>query len=166
MSAIISQCGTYRYRLDRQIQFYGPVFAYFGINGSTATADTDDHTVRKWSGFTKLNGGSRFIVGNAFAYRSKNVAALAHATDPVGPDNDLHLAKIIAEADILVPCWGQRDKVPSHLHYRFAQLSEMLFDSGKPVKVWGLTKSGDPLHPLTLSYASTLVDWDSFLKPK
>ncbi|MGM3851662.1 DUF1643 domain-containing protein, partial [Salmonella sp. NW36] len=73
MSAIISKCGMYRYRLERDVQPEGLVFGYFGVNGSTATATEDDHTVRKWIGFTKVNGGRRFIVGNAFAFRATDV---------------------------------------------------------------------------------------------
>ncbi|ETS31960.1 Protein of unknown function (DUF1643) [Photorhabdus khanii NC19] len=62
LSAIISKCGMYRYRLERDVQPEGLVFGYFGVNGSTATATEDDHTVRKWIGFTKVYGGRRFIV--------------------------------------------------------------------------------------------------------
>ncbi len=78
----------------------------FGVNGSTATATEDDHTVRKWIGFTKVNGGRRFIVGNAFAFRATDVRELATAVDPVGPENEIHLERIIRDADVLVPCWG------------------------------------------------------------
>lgn len=159
MSAIISSCGIYRYRLERDVQLAGVIIAYFGVNGSTATATEDDHTVRKWIGFTKIHGGRRFIVGNAFAYRATEVGQLGQALDPVGPDNDLHLAEIIDEADILVPCWGSRVKLPKSLHGRLDALREQLFNAGKPVKVWGLAKSGDPLHPLMLGYNTPLVEW-------
>lgn len=160
MGAVISDCLTYRYRLDRIIDMLGgPVFGYFGVNGSTATADEDDHTVRKWTGFTARNGGSRYIVGNPFAYRATDVRELATAADPVGPENDFYLRQIISEADILVPCWGNRNKVPKHLRHRFDQLSEMIFGSGKPVRVFGFTASGDPLHPLMLGYDTPLTEW-------
>lgn len=159
MSAIISSCGIYRYRLEREVQMYGCVIAYFGVNGSTATATEDDHTVRKWIGFTKLNNGRRFIVGNAFAFRAKDVNELRHAVDPVGIDNDKHITKIIAEADILVPCWGSRHKLHSRLHARLDVVADLLFASGKPVKIFGLTQSGDPQHPLILSYSTPLSDW-------
>ena len=159
MSAIISSCGTYRYRLEREVQARGRVFAYFGINGSTATATEDDHTVRKWMGFTRANGGRRFIVGNAFAYRATDVAALASAHDPIGPDNDQHLAQIIADADVLVPCWGSRTKLPQRLRGRLDSVRDQLFSSGKPVLVLGLSKSGDPLHPLMLAYTTPLSPW-------
>jgi len=158
-SAVLSHCGTYRYRLERQVQAQGLVFAYFGVNGSTATADVDDQTVRKWIGFTERNGGSRFIVGNAFAYRATDVRALAGASDPVGPRNKGHLARIIAEADVLVPCWGSRAKLPVRLHGQLDALRAQLLAAGKPVKVWGLSQSGDPLHPLTLPYRLPLVAW-------
>ena len=159
MSAVISSCGTYRYRLERDVSMDGIVFAYFGVNGSTATATEDDHTVTKWIGFTKLNQGRRFIVGNAFAYRATDVGELARAVDPVGPDNDAHIDRIIQDADIIVPCWGSRAKLPPRLRSRLDALRDRLLASGKPVKIWGLSKSGDPLHPLMLAYATPLVNW-------
>lgn len=159
MGAIISPCGTWRYRLDRSIFVPGPVFAYFGVNGSTATATENDQTVNKWTGFTARNGGSRFIVGNPFAYRAKDVRELARVPDPIGPENDKYLAEIIAEADVVVPCWGNRAKVPMQLRYRFDDLLARLVASGKPIRVFGLTKSGDPTHPLMLGYDTPLLDW-------
>lgn len=158
MSAIFSPCGTFRYRLEREVQPGGIVYAYFGVNGSTAGTVENDQTVRKWIGFTFRNGGQRFIVGNAFAFCSKDVRALVRAADPIGPDNDAHLAKIIQDADQLVPCWGSRDKLPSPLHSRLDWLSRLLLDSGKPIKGFGLTKSGDPLHPQMLGYSTPLID--------
>jgi hypothetical protein len=158
-TAVVSRCGTWRYRLDRQVQPHGQVFAYFGVNGSTATARVDDHTVRKWIGFTERNGGSRFIVGNAFAFRATDVRELGQAIDPVGPRNKTHLANIIAEADVLVPCWGSRTKLPGRLHGQLDALREQILASGKPVRIWGLSQSGDPLHPLTLAYSLPLVEW-------
>jgi hypothetical protein len=161
VSAIISDCGRYRYRLDRALS--GAVglltFAYFGVNPSTADATIDDATVRKWTGFTVRNGGKRFIVGNAFAYRATDVRALYTVGDPVGPENDQHLAEIAAEADILVPCWGDRGKLPSHLRGRLNDVTDRLVASGKPVLTFGLTKGGDPKHPLMLGYDTPLLDF-------
>jgi hypothetical protein len=159
-SATFSECGTWRYRLDRIIDMFGgPVFGYFGVNGATATADKNDHTVTKWDGFTVRFGGSRLIVGNPYAFCATDVRELASAADPIGPENDRYLREIIAEADILVPCWGNRSKVPPRLRSRFDDLADMIFAAGKPVKVFGFTKSGDPLHPLMLGYDTPLIDW-------
>ena len=161
MSAIISECGRYRYRLDRNVQLAGIVIAYFGVNPSTAAAEIEDPTTRKWRGFTVRNGGRRYIAANPFAFRATDVRELAATTDPVGPDNDRHLREIIDEADLLVPCWGRRDKVPATLRPAFDALGAMLAGSGKPLKVFGLTAGGDPLHPLTLGYDRPLVDWST-----
>ena len=159
MSAIISTCGMYRYRLDRQVGMDGPVYAFFGVNPSTADAAIDDATVRKWIGFSKRWGASRFIVGNVFAYRSTDVKALAKVADAFGSDIGDHTTDIINEADILVPCWGNTGKVPPPLQFAFDVLLDALVSSGKPVKHFGTTNSGDPKHPLMLSYDTPLQDW-------
>lgn len=163
MGAIISPCGTWRYRLDREISvFGGPVYAFFGINPSTADASIDDATVRKWKGFVSRWGGSRFIVGNVFAYRATDVRELAHVDDPIGRACNDHIKSIIAEADILVPCWGNSSKVPNDLKSHVRWLARTLAASGKPLKTFGLTKSGDPMHPLMLAYETPLQDWSPF----
>ncbi len=159
VSAVISDCGLYRYRLDRDVQFEGIVFAFFGVNGSKATADIEDQTTRKWFGFTLRNGGRKYIAGNPFGYRATDVRELAKAGDPVGPENARYLTEIISEADVLVPCWGNSSKVPERLRYHFAELRNLLIQSGKPVRIFGLTKSGDPLHPLMLGYDTPLIEW-------
>lgn len=40
MSAIISDCGTYRYTLERDVAMDGPLFLFIGVNPSTADALT------------------------------------------------------------------------------------------------------------------------------
>lgn len=158
MSAVISECGRYRYRLDRDVDplLGGPVYAFFGINPSTADASLDDATVRKWRGFVTRWGGSRFIVGNVFAFRATDVKALGTASAPIGPLNDRHLHDICEEADILVPCWGDRSKLPRHLRQHLTFALAFIEAVGKPVKCFGLSKQGDPLHPLMLGYATPL----------
>lgn len=158
-SAIISDCGLYRYRLEREVADAGPVYAYFGVNGSTAGPVENDHTVCKWIGFTQRFGGRKLIVGNPFAYRSTDVRALAKVDDPIGPENYRHLRQIMADADILVPCWGDTAKVPDRLRGDFAFLLSALLKTGKPVLTFGLTKNGSPMHPLMLSYATKLKPW-------
>ncbi|WP_250865629.1 DUF1643 domain-containing protein [Caballeronia sp. INSB1] len=161
MNAIISACGAFRFRLERDVQMEGLTFAYFGVNPSTADATSDDATVRKWNGFTKVNGGRRFIVGNVSAFRATDVRALGATL--ISPDqwhaNIEHLQRIIADADVLVPCWGNRSKAPRHLRNDFDMVLAMLQTSGKPVRHFGLTSSGDPKHPLMLAYATPLTEW-------
>jgi hypothetical protein len=158
-SAVISPCGTFRYRLDRFVQECGLVAAFFGVNGSTAGPIEEDHTTLKWFGFSARNNIRRYIAGNPFAYRAKDVRTLAKVADPVGPENARYLAEIIAEADILIPCWGRRDKVPRPLRHHFDVLKAALVASGKPIRIFGLTDGGDPKHPLMLGYDTPLIPW-------
>lgn len=158
-SAILSECGRYRYRLERTVAAEGPVYAYFGVNPSTADASVDDATVRKWIGFTKAFGGRKFIVGNVFAYRATDVRQLSKVVDPKGVDTSDHIAQIINDADILVPCWGNATKAPPALRGAFGALLRVLTLAGKPVMHFGLTKAGDPKHPLMLGYSTHLQPW-------
>lgn len=159
MSAIISECGLYRYRLERELQLTGIVVAFFGVNPSEADSVIPDHTDMKWRGFGRLLGARKYIAGNPFAYRAKNVRELATALDPVGPFNDMHLDRIIGDADLLVPCWGNRAKVPRALRPHIDALAQRIKCAGKPVKIFGLTAGGDPRHPLMLGYDTPLIEW-------
>lgn len=161
MSAVLSACGAYRYRLERDVAMDGPVYAFFGVNPSTADASENDATVRKWIGFTKRWGASRFIVGNVFAFRSKDVKRLAYEGNPWGDDNYFHVDQIMAQADILVPCWGSRIKLPKKLHKSLDRFAERFDGYGKPVMVFGRTASGDPTHPQMLGYDTKLVPWSN-----
>ncbi|WP_109477653.1 DUF1643 domain-containing protein [Paraburkholderia sp. C35] len=159
MTAIISECGTYRYRLERELQLVGIVVAFFGVNPSWADSVIPDQTDMKWRGFGKLLGARKYIAGNPFAFRAREVRDLAKALDPIGPFNDMHLGQIIGDADLLVPCWGDRAKLPAALRPHLDVLARRIHGSGKPVKVFGFTKSGDPKHPLMLGYDTELMPW-------
>ncbi len=160
MSAILSSCRKFRYRLTRDVNKSGKVtIAYFGINPSTADEKKDDPTVRRWRGFTERNNGVKFIIGNVFAFRATDVGELARAEDPVGPENMLHIDGIISEADILVPCWGSRNKLPRELWGHLDMFVDKLNCSGKPVKCFGKTVSNDPKHPLMLSYDTPFIPY-------
>ena len=157
-SAWLSECNKYRYTLTRTWNDCGLLYAYFGINPSTADANIDDATVKRWIGFTGRNRGKGFVVGNVFAYRATNVKELADVYDPVGGNsNYTHLKNIISDADVLVPCWGNTKKVPERLRGEIESLKDIILDSNKPVKVFGWTKSNDPKHPLMLPYSTQLI---------
>lgn len=160
-SAIISECGRYRYRLDRDVQQEGLVFAFFGVNPSTADASINDPTVRKWIGFSERNGVKRFIVGNVFSYRATDVNDLRSmvSSGAQGDEHHQYLAEIIAEADVLVPCWGRLAKMPKELRSYPSALLDLMNRSGKPVLHFGITGCGQPMHPLMLAYATPMTPW-------
>ncbi|QDY42240.1 DUF1643 domain-containing protein [Candidatus Pantoea soli] len=160
MNAVISPCNQYRYRLDREVAAEGKVIAYFGVNPSYADASIDDNTVIRMRSFTLSHQGKRFIVGNVFSYRSTNVRKLASTNDCFGLEHKFYLNQIIDEADILVPCWGSRNKLPQNLRQHLDSMLRLLLSSGKPVYSFGLTATGDPRHPLMLAGSTKLIPWE------
>lgn len=151
---------AYRYELHRYVQLRGKRAAFFGVNPSTADDEIDDHTVRKWIGFSRVLGFRKFIVGNAFAMRATDVRELRgnfSSRDIIGPENDAYLEKIIDSADILIPCWGRISKVPPHLRPRFEVMLEYMMASDKPMAHFGRTADGGYKHVLTLGYDTPLI---------
>jgi hypothetical protein len=118
-----------------------------------------DQTTRKLTGFSQLLGARRYLLGNVFAWRATEVRELERAGDPVGPDNLEQLGRIIRDADLLVACWGSKSKLPKDLRQYVDAVEAMLRESGKPLRVFGLNRAGDPLHPLMLGYATQLIEW-------
>lgn len=158
-SAVLSDCGRYRYRLDRDTGRGMATAAGFMVNPSKADGTIDDQTIRKWSGFAERNGIGRFIIGNKFAYRATDVRELRHAADPIGPENDSHIERIMREADIHIVAWGPLAKLPPRLRGRWRKIVEIAEKVGCQLYCFGTALDGHPRHPLMLSYDTPLVKW-------
>lgn len=102
MSAVISACGRYRYRLERHGLSGSGAVAWIMVNPSVADATEDDPTIRRVIGFTERMGAGWAIVGNKFAYRATDVRDLRgrHMPVAVGPENDAHLERIMRDAPL------------------------------------------------------------------
>lgn len=161
-SATISECGRYRYALERRIpDVVGPNLVWLMLNPSTADATEDDHTIRKVMGFTRRNGCAVALVVNLFAWRetdSKAVAKMLRMSAPgavherramlEGPLNREAIMQACALTDAVVCAWGAAP-------WAREQASRVLdWIKAAPVRrlCLGTTKAGDPLHPLMPSY--------------
>jgi hypothetical protein len=159
MSAIISDCGKYRYRLERQGSGRGST-AIIMVNPSTADATENDPTIRKLMGFGERNQWGRIIVGNLFAYRTTRVHELKRVADPVGPLNDHRLNIIFQDADRVVFAWGPLNKQPPYHCGRWRSVTRMAMSLGhQPLSIGPAAKWGHPKHPLMLAYASPILPW-------
>lgn len=160
-SATLSPCMKYRYSLSRVWNYDKPIYGFIGVNPSTADAIKDDPTVKKWIGFTERWDGGGFHVCNAFGYRATDVNELKTVEDPIGEDNMVFVENIMDQCDIIVPCWGNKTKVPKVLWNQFDVIHSLLDQySHKPIMCFGTNKSGCPKHPAYLSYEKTpLVEY-------
>lgn len=85
MSAIFSDCGWYRYRLERDIADTGRVGFACLVNPSYADAERNDPTVNKLIGFGQRNGIRRWLLGNKFSCISTDINEHAQSTRSCRP---------------------------------------------------------------------------------
>jgi len=156
--AVFSPCQGYRYRLER-ILGPGPTLGVVMINPSRATADLDDPTIDRVQTVCARLGFGRAIIGNLFAWRTADVAELAQVEDPVGPDNDIHLARLADEADTILVAWGAPGKFPAPRRERWRDVVRILEGAGKPLHCLTHLKSGHPRHPQILIHETPLPLW-------
>jgi hypothetical protein len=88
-------------------------------------------------------------MGNLFAYRATDPKILKQVSDPIGPDNDVWLARLRAEADRVIAAWGNLGA----LHSRASTVAGGL----RPLYCLGYTTSGAPKHPLYVPAGTGLV---------
>lgn len=160
--AVISGCGTYRYRLTRCWDPRLPELRWVMLNPSTADADIDDPTVRKCIGFGKRLGYGSIQIVNVFAVRSTDPREIMDADDPVGPLNGSFLADAIFPPVIFA--WGGNvpksiiaDEAIATVKGFVTVLKEVNPDA--VVHCLGKTKDGSPRHPLMLAYSTELQPW-------
>lgn len=161
MTARISACGRYRYRLTRIFQPFGRTLVFICCNPSTADASEDDATIRRLRHFTLRGGFGRLIVGNVFAYRATNVRELSEVADPVGPDWQSTMVEILDDADLVVCGWGSLNKLKApSLKLQVEIAKTYLRASNKPLRCFARNKDGTPKHPLYVHNEQGLIKWN------
>ncbi len=156
-AAVISACGMYRFRLSRHWRDDGPPRAVFlMLNPSTADATEDDPTIRRCIGFARSWGCGGLEVVNLFPWRATSPKDLVTA-DRAGHDircreeRDDHIRRALCGLTIRVVAWGAHPLAGpewAHVCHIFRQ----------PMAL-GVTKTGQPRHPLYMPKASELRRW-------
>lgn len=144
--AIISDCGTYRYLLQRFWDARLETLNFIMLNPSTADASEDDPTIRRCIGFARTLGFGSLEVTNLFALRSTDPMALRTHRDPIGPDNDENILGSAKVCQMTICAWGNHG---SHLN-RANRVLDMLRKAGVKPHALKLSKRGEPCHPLYL----------------
>ncbi len=163
--ALFSKCGRYRYllwRTLRQRDVSAGSIVWLMLNPSTADASSDDPTIRRCLGFTRAWGYRRLLVVNLFAWRTGDPAKLAKARAPIGIDNDRAIATAANSADRVVCAWG----VHGTIRERDQEVRALLETAGVKLHHLGLTKAGQPRHPLYLAASTLPVRWKARVNQK
>lgn len=152
--AVYSDCETYRYALTR-VWAPGPRLLFVMLNPSTATEQQNDPTIERCERRARAMGFGSFRVANLFALRATNPATLRNVADPVGPDNDAALVTAALSADSILCGWGGHGA----LMQRSIPVEQHLRNSNRPMFHLGLTKHGQPKHPLYTAYQQGFEPW-------
>lgn len=170
-AAVLSPCGTYRYRLTRSWNETLPMLGWIMLNPSTADASVDDPTIRKCIGFAKRGGFGSIVVTNLFAFRATDPKELKKRaprtrarkgerardlSEIVGPENDTHIVAAVGEALRTICAWGAHGEFGNRDRDVLLMLQrEGAFD-GWERPSWlirlDVTQDGAPRHPLYLPY--------------
>lgn len=156
--ATFSPCGLFRYTLRRswwteitvtrhEGEIAPSLVTWLMLNPSTADATKNDPTIRRCIAFSKTWGFDGLTIVNAYAWRSTDPRGLrssqcSAAGGPVGPENDLAIAK--ACAGVTVVCGWGRHLLPD----RRAALGRLL--RGVDLSALATNGDGSPSHPLRL----------------
>lgn len=151
-AAVLSPCGTYRYRLARIWNRELPNLGWIMLNPSTADAQQDDQTVNKCKAFAERWGYGGILICNLYALRSPYPAMLRQHPDPVGPHNDDHLRSLLAGPADVVAAWGTLA-----MSSRVEALLAM--PGAERLQALRTTKNGSPGHPLYLPLDVLPTPW-------
>jgi hypothetical protein len=153
--AVYSPCERYRYLLTRTWDPDGQKALFVMLNPSTATEFQNDPTVERCERRARTLGFGAFRVTNIFAFRATDPAVMRAEVDPVGPGNDAAIAESALWADRIVCAWGSHG---AH-RGRGAEVERLLRGTGRPLWHLGLTKGGQPGHPLYIGYDRQPQPW-------
>ncbi len=149
-----SPCGLYRYRLER-VWAPGDMLAFIMLNPSTATEQHNDPTIERCERRARALGFCGLVVVNLFAFRATYPADLRQAADPVGPENSAILLETARSAGLVLCGWGTH----GDLLQQGAAVAGQLRGAGLALHHLGLTKGGQPRHPLYVGYAVRPQQW-------
>lgn len=153
--AVYSSCETYRYALTRSWDPAAPRLAFVMLNPSTADELRNDPTVERCERRARTLGFGSFRVVNIFAFRATAPSDLKKADQPEGPDNAAVLTEACEWADQVIAAWGAHGSHRDQDRKAKALMAKTTTD----VFHLGLTKSGQPRHPLYVPYAQQPARW-------
>ena len=144
-----------RFALWRQVGEAGRVVCWIMLNPSTASAASDDPTVRRCRGFAQRWGFGWLTIGNLWPRRTPSPAVLRGW---VGQQSRLLLERLLEQnarfvlsmaerADLVVCAWGNHGAFRA----RGQAMLSLLRDAGIAAHALTLTGEDQPAHPSRLS---------------
>ena len=157
---VLSDCEIYEYEFRRVWDPSAPLALWIMLNPSMITPEpgdlptaADGPTVGRIAAFSRQWGCGGLVTGNVFAHRAVDPEQLKRCADPVGPDNDETLGRLLAEATVVIAAWGA--SFPHRYKDRVREVEDRLRTVG--AQCLGKTSAGHPRHPLYVPGTTQLV---------
>lgn len=152
--AVISDCKTYLYRLDRAWGT-GERLGWCMLNPSKAGREINDPTVIRCVGYTRAAGYDGMTAFNLYARRATDPYELVDDTlDNVGPRYWDYIEDILREVSAVVCAWGANVIATDRAGTVTRAIQRMY--PAMPLLCLGTTLAGAPRHPLYLPLTATL----------
>jgi hypothetical protein len=150
--------GPYRFTLSRVWDKTRGQLCWVMLNPSTADATKDDPTITRCINFAVSWGFGAITVVNLFALRATDPRQLSVVEDAIGPANESYVLGAMHQSLMTVAAWGA--SIPRrHAEHVARMRAALLAYEQSAVHVLGLTKHGQPRHPLFVPAMTRSVPW-------
>jgi len=157
--ALFSDCERYRYLLWRRWgadSLTAKWCNFIMLNPSTADEMRNDPTVARCEKRARDWGFDGLYVTNIFAWRSTNPYDLRRVDDPIGPENNTCIIETAALSKLVVCAWGNHGKLGNRSD------AIRLLLAAIPTHALKMSENtGEPYHPLYLSYSLKPISMDA-----
>ncbi len=162
-SAAISDCGKYRFRLDRRTDFHpvntGGTVLFVLNNPSTADGLIDDPTCRKGWKYTQKWGYHHMVFLNTNPFRSTDPDSAIVPPEDALKENDEALTYAAHSASLIICAWGMK------AYPVLAKRATAILQRRRDLHMLDLSNSGVPKHILYLKDALQPQLWKERCAP-
>ncbi len=156
---LFSECKSYRWVLKRELAIGERIVIYIGLNPSLANSVYNDRTLTRIINFCSGWNYRKIYIINLFGLISKSPVKLSKSIAPIGKYNDLVTFLLLDFWSKNIDCdlwlgWGDKGNLKSRdlsvlkLIKKFSKLNSRHNDCSQRVLSLGLSKKGNPRHPL------------------
>lgn len=151
-SAILSECGRYRYLLTRTWDSQKAPVTFLMVNPSKADASINDNSIKKCMTYARFWGAGGIVVVNLFAYRSTEPTKLRRIEHPESEPklralNDWHILQAVQKSQVTIAAWGLNGTFKD----RDVEVKQLIKEkANRSLHYLKLSKDGHPCHPLYL----------------
>ena len=172
---LFSECRSYRGILKRELLFGKKTVVFIGLNPSKANSAYDDMTLTRIINFCLKWDYSNVYVINLFGLISKSPFQLSKSKDPIGFNNDLITLITLKFWQKNINCdlwlgWGDKGQLNGRNHEviktikNLSDLKSKGNNFSERILSLGITKKGNPLHPLYIPNESFLRPFGQFVQ--